>query len=324
MNRAALLPAAYLADHLAGDPEWFPHPVRLIGLAISRGESATRRPGQSPRFELISGTALTLSVVAGTYSLTAAILRIVRRVLPECADAAELSLAWTCIAARNLQQEAAAVTRALDANDLPLARQRLSRIVGRDTAHLDASEISRALIETVAESASDGTLAPLLYMALGGVPLAMAYKAVNTLDSMIGHADQRYFYFGKAAARLDDAANFLPARLTALAIVAAAHLTPGADAAAALQIWQTDARRHKSPNAGHPEAAAAGALHTALGGTNTYAGEVIPAQRIGPHFAAPTPHDASRAIRLITVASLIGLALATTAAALIRTREHAA
>lgn len=321
MNRTLLLPAAYLADQLAGDPEWFPHPVRLIGLAIARGESAIRRPGQTPTFELLSGTALTLAVVGSTYCLTAATLRLAHRISRTHANAAELLLAWTCLAARNLEQEATTVTHALEHGDLPLARQRLSRIVGRDTAHLDASEISRAVIETVAESASDGILAPLFYMSLGGVPLAMAYKAVNTLDSMIGHADQRYFYFGKAAARLDDVANYLPARLTALAIVAAAHLTPHADASAAYRTWRRDAREHKSPNAGHPEAAIAGALHAALGGTNTYAGEPIPAQRIGQHFPPPTPEKATQAIRLIAIASLLGLALATAAAAHIHTRK---
>jgi adenosylcobinamide-phosphate synthase len=321
VNRTALIPAAYAIDQLAGDPEWFPHPVRLIGLAIARGESTLRCPNQSPTCELLSGAALTLTIVGSAYYLTTAALGLARRISSTHGHAAELLLAWTCLAARNLQQEAAAVTRALAHGDLPLARQRLSRIVGRDTAHLDASEISRALIETVAESASDGILAPLFYMALGGVPLAMAYKAVNTLDSMIGHADQRYFYFGKAAARLDDAANFLPARLTALAIIAASRLTPHADATSAYRTWRRDARNHKSLNAGHPEAAISGALHVALGGPNTYAGELIPAQRIGKNFPPPTPEKAAQSLRLITVASLLGLTLATTAAALIRSRR---
>ncbi len=323
MNRSLLLPAAYLADHLAGDPEWFPHPVRLIGLAISNGESALRRPNQSPAFELLSGAALTLTIVRATYALTAAAIRLAHRISHTHGNAAELLLAWTCLAARNLDQEATAVLHALERNDLPLARQRLARIVGRDTAHLDASEISRALIETVAESASDGILAPLFYMAIGGVPLSMAYKAVNTLDSMIGHADQRYFYFGKAAARLDDAANYLPARLTALAIIAASHLTPHADASAARRIWQRDARHHKSPNAGQPEAAISGALRASLGGTNIYAGELIPAQRIGSEFPPPTPIHARRAIRLVSTASLLALALATATIALTQTRKRA-
>jgi adenosylcobinamide-phosphate synthase len=135
----------------------------------------------------------------------------------------------------------------------------------------------------------------------------MAYKAVNTLDSMIGHADSRYFYFGKAAARLDDAANYLPSRLCALAIVAAASLLPSADPRAAWHTWQRDGSKHKSPNAGQPESAMAGALHVALGGDNTYAGELISAPRMGERFPAATPHKAVLAIRLISVTTLIGV-----------------
>ena len=296
--------------------------MRLIGLAISRGETTIRRPNQPPAFELLSGAALTLAVVGSAYYLTAAILRLAHRISSTHGEAAELLLAWTCLAARNLEQEATTVVDALEAGDLPLARQRLARIVGRDTAHLDASEISRAVIETVAESASDGIIAPLFYMTLGGVPLAMAYKAVNTLDSMIGHVDQKYFYFGKSAARLDDAANFIPSRLTALAIIAASHLAPHADASSAWHTWQHDSQRHKSPNAGQPESAMAGALHVALGGTNTYAGEPIPAQRMGENFPVPTPIHARRSIRLVSVASLLALTIATVTTAFVQARKR--
>ncbi len=131
---------------------------------------------------------------------------------------------------------------------------------GRDTQDLDATEISRAVIETVAESCSDGVIAPLFYLAIGGVPLAMAYKAINTLDSMIGHADEKYFYFGKVAARLDDVANFLPSRLTALGITMALRPFQNANTAAAFQTWLRDGGKHKSPNAGQPESAMSGAL----------------------------------------------------------------
>ena len=151
----------------------------------------------------------------------------------------------------------------------------MARIVGRDTRHLDADEISRAVVETVAESCSDGVIAPLFYMAIGGVPLAMAYKTINTLDSMIGHADERYFYFGKVAARLDDAVNFLPSRLTALGITATAAIVAGASSATALDTWLRDGMKHKSPNAGQPESAMAGALQVRLGGENSYKGEPV-------------------------------------------------
>jgi adenosylcobinamide-phosphate synthase len=231
-------------------------------------------------------------------------------------------LAWTCLAASNLEQEGTAVINALDRNDLPLARKRLSRIVGRDTETLDAQEISRAVIETVAESASDGIMAPLIYMALGGVPLAMAYKAVNTLDSMIGHADTRYFFFGKVAARLDDVANFLPARITALMIVGASHVVSQSDPQNAWRTWHRDGAKHKSPNAGQPESAMSGALHVALGGDNTYAGQLIPAQRMGQEFPPPTPDKSSQALCLVSAASLIGLVFSVLLSTVVRARKQ--
>jgi len=322
MNRCALLPAAYWIDQMAGDPEWFPHPVRLIGLAISHGEPRLNRPGQNSKLALVSGAALTITVVGSAYWLTAGILRLARMRSDYFSDAIEVLLAWTCLAARNLEQEAAAVIDALESGNIPLSRHRLSRIVGRDTENLDAAEMSRAVIETVAESASDGIIAPLFYLTLGGVPLAMAYKAVNTLDSMIGHADSRYFYFGKAAARLDDVANYLPSRATALALVAASACVPYADAQTAWRTWIRDGRKHKSPNAGQPESATAGALHVALGGNNTYAGELIQAQRIGQEHPAPTVLKARHAIRLVSAASIVALAVGTMLATLIEMKRR--
>ncbi|MBB6142924.1 adenosylcobinamide-phosphate synthase [Silvibacterium bohemicum] len=321
MNRCILLPAAYLLDQLAGDPECLPHPVRLIGFGIARGETALRRPDQSVAVELASGAALTAAIVFSTYFFTAEIIRQANRRSTHLGDMAELILGWTCLAARNLQQETSAVVEALALDDIPLARRRLSRIVGRDTQHLDDREISRAVIETAAESASDGIMAPLFYMALGGVPLAMAYKAVNTLDSMIGHADSRYFYFGKAAARLDDAANYLPARLTAFGIVAAATVLRDADPGAAMSIWLRDGDKHKSPNAGQPESAMAGALHVRLGGENTYAGEVIPASVMGQEFSAAEVGDSKKAIRMVSVVACLGVGFGILISAVLNARE---
>ena len=321
MKRSVLLPAAYLFDQIAGDPEWFPHPVRVIGSTISHGESAIRHPNQSNAVEFASGALLTVAVVASSYWLTAAIIQTARKCSTPLGDVAEVSLAWTCLATRNLEQEATSVTNALHSGNLPLARARLSRIVGRDTAHLDAHEISRAVIETVAESTSDGVIAPLFYMALGGVPLAMAYKAVNTLDSMIGHADSNYYYFGKAAARLDDVANYMPSRICAAAIVAASYFMAESDARTAWRIWQRDGTKHKSPNAGQPESAMAGALNVSLGGDNTYSGDLIPAQRMGQELSPPNPQKAVQSIRLMYTASLIGLTFGAVIAILIKPRK---
>jgi adenosylcobinamide-phosphate synthase len=310
-NRRLLIPAAWLLDQVAGDPEWLPHPVRLIGLAISRGELALRRPGQSKQAELLSGGALTLAVVTATYYATRQLIRRAKHQSPSLGDMAELLLAWTCLAARNLEQEAAAVISALDSGSIAHARHRLARIVGRDTQHLNTAEICRATIETIAESASDGILAPLFYMAVGGMPLAMAYKAINTMDSMIGHADERYFFFGKAAARLDDAANYLPARLTAGLIVAASGLQGSTNPRAAWRTWRRDGGKHKSPNAGPPESAMAGALEVQLGGENTYAGELVRSRRIGQGFVQPSLPQAKVALRLVSFVTLLGVACAT-------------
>ena len=308
MSRALLLPGVWLLDQLAGDPEWLPHPVRLMGLAITRGEAAIRRPRNSNCDDLLLGAAMTAVLVTAAYSITDRAIRLARRRSSKLGAAVELLLGWTCIAARNLQQEASQIADAIGQGNLPRARRQLSRIVGRDTAHLQEPEICRAVIEAVAESACDGILAPICFMALGGVPLAMAYKAVNTLDSMIGHADQRYLYFGKAAARLDDAANYFPARITAAAIVAASAFSTQTDGRTAWSTWQRDGRKHQSPNAGQPESAMAGALHARLGGPNIYAGELLASPLIGSEFPPPTLQQARRAIHLVSLATILGVA----------------
>jgi adenosylcobinamide-phosphate synthase len=308
LNRMLLLSAACLLDDFGGDPEWFPHPVRLMGVAITRGENALRSPDDSATQQFVAGATLSIAIVTLSYITTRAAIRWAHRNSCILGHATELLLAWTTLAACNLREEAESVLSALLANDLSLARARLTHLVGRDTATLDASEISRALIESLAESASDGIVAPLLYLALGGVPLAMSYKAVNTLDSMIGHTNRQYFYFGKFAARLDDAANYIPARLAALSLVAGTAISADLSMRNAWHTWLTDADSHKSPNAGQPEAAVAGALAVRLGGDNYYDGELITAATMGTNFAPPTPQKARDALGLITKASLFALA----------------
>ena len=309
MKRTYLLLAAYGIDQLAGDPEWFPHPVRTIGRAISRGERVLRAPDDSPAREFVSGLLLAASITASTYLFTRGTIGLAYRCSRKLGIATEILLAWTCVAARNLSQEAQAVSVALNRNDLRVARERIARIVGRDTQDLSRNEISRALIETLAESTSDGVIAPIVFMATGGVPLAMAYKAVNTLDSMIGHRTPKYFYFGKAAARLDDVANYVPARITALSIIAGAALSPSSYARTAWNTWIRDGAKHQSPNAGQPEAAMSGALQVRLGGMNSYAGEMIATPVMGAEFPSPTASQATQAICLGSLIALLGLAL---------------
>jgi adenosylcobinamide-phosphate synthase len=336
MTRRQTIIAAYLLDCVLGDPESLPHPVRLIGLACSTGERLLRGLGEDTAsdperramYELIAGAALTAGIVAGSYYAVDRTIRWTRRVDRRAGATLEVLLAWTCLAARSLDREGKSVIHALEAGlrhgDLEDARIQLARIVGRDTKNLDEDEICRAVIETVAESASDGVVAPLFYMGLGGVPLAMAYKAVNTLDSMIGHADARYFYFGKAAARLDDVANFLPARLTALAIVGIARVGDANAGARALAIWHRDGDKHKSPNAGQPESAMAGALGVRLGGENRYAGEVIRAPRLGAEFPAPGVAQAKSALRIVAGAAVVGVFAALLLPSIWRTQRRRA
>jgi adenosylcobinamide-phosphate synthase len=322
MTRARTIAAAYLLDWIAGDPEWLPHPVRLIGRCTQLGEARLRRDGQSANEQLIAGGALTAGIILLFYFGTAKAIVWAKKFGRGTGIATEILLGWTCLASRNLVDESLTVIHALEQQDLPYARQRLARIVGRDTQALSATEIHRAVIETLAESACDGIVAPLSYMAIGGVPLAMAYKAVNTLDSMIGHVNQRYFYFGKAAARLDDVANYLPSRLTAVAIAMAAGLASDTSGASALRIRRRDGQKHKSPNAGQSESAMAGALRVRLGGENTYAGEPVAAPLLGAEFDPPMLLHANRALRLITVVSLLSAAAALVFQSLNRLRKN--
>ncbi len=287
------LASAWLLDLAVGDPEWFPHPVRMIGTAVSAGERLLLRDTDSAERSFVKGALLTAGVTFASWKLTRWAVR--------KSAMLDVVLAWTTLAFRNLLEEAGAVIGALDKNDVALARTRLARIVGRDTDRLDESEIARAVIETLAESACDGVVAPLMWLAIGGTPAAMAYKAVNTLDSMIGHREPPYTYFGRAAAHLDDAANWLPARLTALCIVAAAP--------SAWRVWRRDGDKHLSPNAGQCEAAMAGALGVRLGGLNYYGGTPVQGGVFNGDARPPERKDVRNAMRLTAIACFIAFAV---------------
>lgn len=304
MNRSRLILTAAALDALIGDPEWIPHPIRGIGWCIDRVEHQLYDDDRGARYQLLAGSALAVGIAAGTALVASSFLRATKALNEQAGFAVESALASTCIASRNLYDEGSAVLAALEAGNIALARMRLARIVGRDTEALDASEISRALIETLAESACDGVVAPLFYLAIGGVPLALCYKAVNTMDSMIGHADERYFWFGKAAARLDDLANLLPSRLTAGLVTLLSIAYEKQAPKRALHLWLRDGGKHKSPNAGQPESAMAGALQVRLGGTNFYGGEAIESPRMGAEFPAPSPADARKALHLVAALSI--------------------
>ncbi len=271
MNTAIPIVAGYLLDGLLGDPAWLPHPVRGIGWCIAAGERWLNRGGPAAR--LVAGGGLALAVVGISTGAAWAAVAAARLLHPWLGEAVTALGVAVLLARRSLAEEAGyAVHRPLVTGDLPAARRAVARVVGRDTEDLDTSQVARAAVETVAENASDGVVAPLLFALAAGLPGIAAYKAINTLDSMIGHRDERYQYFGRVAARLDDLANWLPARVTLAALVAAAFLS-GRNAAGAARAALADGHRHKSPNAGWPEAAMAGALGVRLGGLNHYDGE---------------------------------------------------
>jgi len=264
--------AAYVLDLLVGDPPWFPHPVIYIGKLIAALEKFFRLVARNPSALRLAGVFLAATVVGLSYLVTNFLIRLAELVHPWLALGVEIWLIATTFAVRGLAGAARDVLIPLSRGDLELARRKVSLIVGRDTRALDGRGITRATVETVAENIVDGFVSPLFYALIGGAPLAMAYRAVNTLDSMVGYRNEKYRDLGWASARLDDIANFLPARWTGLLLVAAAWLT-GRRAGSAWRVIKSDARYHPSPNSGIPEAAMAGALGVRLGGLNYYGGQ---------------------------------------------------
>ncbi|MBV8751058.1 MAG: cobalamin biosynthesis protein CobD [Candidatus Eremiobacteraeota bacterium] len=285
-------------DVLVGDPKRWPHPVRLFGAAIAAADRA--RDDQSPpRRQLVEGAILTAALAGSAFIAGRAVERHAR---PAAVVLAASSLAW-----RSLDDAVVKVQHALERDDLLAARTSLREIVGRDVDVLDTAGVATAALETLAESLCDGVVAPLLWLRAGGLGGALAFKAVSTLDSMIGHREPPYTWFGRAAARADDAMNLLPARIAATAIVVSAIALGGGWSAArrAFTTALRDAPRHASPNGGWPEAALAGALGTRLGGDVTYDG--VPARRalLGGAFPPPSAADVARGRRIVALAAAI-------------------
>lgn len=272
--------SAYLLDIILGDPQRFPHPVRLIGRFIVFLENLFWRATSSPLSQKISGILLALIVVGSTFMATTFLIYWAGYFSQAASFILSIFMGYFTLATRDLHVETRRVLKALEAGDLARARQELSFLVGRDTAHLSEPEVIRALVETIAENLSDGVIAPLFYLGLGGPPWAMTYKAINTLDSMVGYKKERFRHMGWASARLDDAANFIPARLSGGLVVISAFLLgkPWRDS---LEILRRDRRQHQSPNSAWPEAATAGALGVQLGGLNYYGGQPSPKPFIG-------------------------------------------
>lgn|SRR5487761_149221 len=271
---------AYLMDLAFADPAWMPHPVKCFGRVVEWGEMAARSIARSPRTLMLAGVLMALSIpmLAGVGSWLP--LEIVGKFSRATEYFAAIYFAYTSLSVRGLDQAGKKVIDHLRRGKVAGARICLGMIVGRDTQDLDEPEILRAVIETLAENSCDGVVAPLFYLALGGAPAGLAYKAINTLDSMIGYKNDRYRHFGWAAARLDDVVNFLPARLAA-ALAAASAFLLRLSWKESLRIVARDARLQPSPNSGFPEAAFAGALGVRLGGVNRYGGHAVRKAHLG-------------------------------------------
>ena len=299
----------FVLDALFGDPAWLPHPVVYMGKAISRLEKFLRpRLPKTPQGELLGGAIVAFCLPVGTFLLTGLVCWGAARLHSLLGLAVQMFWCGQALAARGLVQESTNVYKELKKPDLPGARKAVSRIVGRDTAELTAEGVTKAAVETVAENASDGVIAPLLYMLIGGAPLALTYKAINTMDSMLGYKNEKYLYFGRVPAKLDDVANYIPSRLAGLLWVAAAALT-GNSARGAWKIWRRDRRRHASPNSAQTESACAGALGVQLAGPAYYFGQYYPKLTIGDALRPIEPEDILRANRMMVAESILALAI---------------
>jgi adenosylcobinamide-phosphate synthase len=308
MNLELQIMLALILDSVAGDPPWMPHPVKMIGRLAAGCETACRSVVRSER---AAGVIAVLAVL-GVIGLAAwGVLRLGYAMHPWAGEAVSVLMFYFCFAARDLVDRSSAVHAALDNADLPEARKTVAMIVGRDTGNLDESGVIRACVESVAENTVDGVTAPLFWAIIGGPLGAVMYKAVNTLDSIFGHTNEQYFLFGRAAARLDDAANFLPARITGLVTILAAMILRlrWKDA---WRIFQRDRLRHPSPNGGHVEAAVAGAMGIRLGGDGIYLGKAVRKPFIGdPIQKVEAGHilQVNRIMIAVTALFLLGMLL---------------
>ena len=306
----------FCLDLLLGDPHWLPHPVRAMGALIAGLERPLRAVfPKTPRGEIIAGGFLVVLTVGVSTGTAAALLWLCGQIHPYLAFAAETLLCYQLLATRALRDESLKVYLALRDGALDDARKAVSMIVGRDTDRLDETGVAKAAVETVAENTCDGVISPLIFLFLGGLPLGMAFKAVSTLDSMVGYRTPKYQYFGTAAAKLDDVLNFVPARLSGILMCLGAVLLPGCSGRRAWRIFWRDRKKHASPNSAHSEAACAGALGVQLAGDAQYFGKMVRKPTLGDPVRPVEPEDISRACHLmyategLTLLLLAGLGL---------------
>ena len=299
----------FILDCFLGDPAWMPHPVVYMGKTVTWAEKFLRaRFPKTPKGEFRAGVCLAAGIPLGTLLVSGGVCLLAARLHPLAGFLVQTLWCWRALAMRDLAAESRNVWKELQREDLPAARKAVGRIVGRDTDRLTAEDVIRAAVETVAENFTDGVAAPMLYMFLGGAPLALMYKAVNTMDSMVGYKNEKYLWFGRAAAKLDDAANYLSARISALFWIAAAALT-GQDGKGAWRIWRRDRRCHASPNSAQTEAACAGSLGVRLAGPAWYFGELYDKPTIGDDLRPVETADILRTIRMMVAGSVLLLAV---------------
>ena len=298
--------AGFLLDQLLGDPYFLPHPIRGIGWLITKTEKMLRNGTPQDNStgrevaERRQGKLLVVIVLLLTGMLAALILFGAYAIYPNLGMVIEAVMTYQILAARCLQVESSKVWKQLTAGSLEGARKAVSMIVGRDTEHLTEEGVAKAAVETVAENTSDGVIAPMLYTALGGPVLGFLYKAVNTMDSMVGYKNEKYLHFGRAAAKLDDVVNFLPARISALLMIGAAFISGKSyNGKQAWCIWRRDNRKHASPNSAQTESVCAGALGIRLAGDASYFGKIVKKPYIGDSTRAVEPEDIRRTNRLM-------------------------
>lgn len=297
----------FLLDFVFGDPVWLYHPVRVIGNFISFGERKLRGIfGKTEKGELAAGTVLWFLTAGFSFVIPFLVLWGAQRLHPALRFLIESFWCYQILAARCLVRESGKVYDRLKEKDLPGARKAVSMIVGRDTENLTEEGVTKAAVETVAENTSDGVTAPLLFLILGGAPFGFLYKAVNTMDSMLGYKNEKYLYFGRFPAKMDDVFNFIPSRVTALFMIAAAFLT-GMDGKNAWKIWRRDRRKHASSNSAQTESACAGALRVRLAGDAVYFGKLHKKEYLGDPLRPIEPEDIRRAGRLMYVTAFLVL-----------------
>jgi adenosylcobinamide-phosphate synthase len=295
-----ILVGAFLLDLLLGDPRWLPHPIRWMGLWIEKWEPRFRRLPVTLTF---SGCLFALVLVTGTWIMTWTLLELVHAVYPTLAVILKVVIIYFALSVRSLRSSVIEIYKALKQDDLGEAKKRLAMVVGRDVRPLDTQGVMRASVETVGENLVDGVISPMFFTAIGGAPMAMAYKMINTLDSMIGYKNERYARFGKCAARIDDLANYIPARLS-IPVISAAAFILNRRMGEAYKTAKREGRNHLSPNAGIPEAAFAGALGVRLGGPNIYGGKLVEKPYIGSEYGEMALEDVRNACRLMVLSSI--------------------